>query len=713
MAVKDFVLGFTISAALESHFKTAFSGASTNIMSLNKKLKECRDINGSVTEAFKKHTITAESYSNMLRRLGSVYPALEEKQKSLLATQARLNSAQQGMVRHWTNFMQIGQVWGWIKGASDSAVRFESAMADVRKVVDFDNTGQFKDMEKTILAMSTRIPMAADGLAQIVAAGGQSGIARDELTAFAESAAKMGVAFDITADQAGEMMAKWRTAFRMNQGQVVALADQINYLGNNTAASAPKISEVVTRIGPLGEVGGVASNEIAALSASMVGAGVEADVAATGIKNMILALVSGESATDRQQAVFAELGLNAEAVARGMQENAKGTIIGIMEAMQGVDKARQGSLMQDLFGKESLSPISTLLTSLDNVKRNFALVGDSAKYAGSMQSEYDERSKTTANSLQLLQNRQEAAKIQLTSGLLPVIVPVAEKLGEFAVKVGEIASKYPGATTVIGAGVAVTAGAGMAFSFLGGSIEGAKFAYHSLKFVVDAYTNAEKLKTAQLYLSTARTKMATVAQWAWNAALNANPIGLAIVAGMAFAGVLKYLYDHCTELRIAWDNWWTGMQASYPTITSILEGIFKFLLAPYNLICKIVDKFSELAGLKSSENPTTNIGELKAFRSNASGGIYSRGAFLTTFAEDSGESAIPHTPTARNIGLLARTNEIMGSPLGGNSYSIPISITVNGSADTATAQNIGAQVEAAVRRALDNIANQKARVSYA
>lgn len=104
---------------------------------------------------------------------------------------------------------------------------------------------------------------------------------------------------------------------------------------------------------------------------------------------------------------------------------------------------------------------------------------------------------------------------------------------------------------------------------------------------------------------------------------------------------------------------------------------------------------------------------MPGFRKNAEGGIYGRGAFLTTFAEESGESAIPHTPTARNIGLLARTNEIMGSPLGGNSYSIPISITVNGPADTATAQNIGAQVEAAVRRALDNIANQKARVSYA
>ena len=30
--------------------------------------------------------------------------------------------------------------------------------------------------------------------------------------AFAQDAVKMGIAFDITADQAGDMMSKWRTA---------------------------------------------------------------------------------------------------------------------------------------------------------------------------------------------------------------------------------------------------------------------------------------------------------------------------------------------------------------------------------------------------------------------------------------------------------------------------------------------------------------------
>lgn len=183
-------------------------------------------------------------------------------------------------------------------------------------------------------------------------------------------------------------MAKWRTAFKMNQTEVVDLADKINYLGNTTAASAPLISDVVTRIGPLGEVGGVAAGEIAALGASMVGSGIQSDVAATGLKNMILALTAGESATKSQVGALNELGLSAEDVAQGMQDNAKETILKVLNAIRGLDKVKQASVLSDLFGKESLGAIAPLLSNLDGVQDNLNKVADSSKYAGSMEGEF-------------------------------------------------------------------------------------------------------------------------------------------------------------------------------------------------------------------------------------------------------------------------------------------------------------------------------------
>ena len=255
--------------------------------------------------------------------------------------------------------------------AANEAMKFESAMADVRKTVDFDTPEQFKQMGDDILKMSQEMPMAADGIAQIVAAGGQAGIARGDLKEFAVDAIKMGVAFDVSADQAGEMMAKWRTAFGMNQGQVVQLADQVNYLSNTTAASSDAISDIVTRVGPLGQVAGISASQIAAIGASMAAVGVESSVAATGVKNMALGLVAGAGATKSQVAAFMQLGLSAEDVAKRMQTDAQGTIIDVLSRIKQLPAEMQAAVMTDLFGKESINAIAPLLTQLDNLKDNF------------------------------------------------------------------------------------------------------------------------------------------------------------------------------------------------------------------------------------------------------------------------------------------------------------------------------------------------------
>ena len=55
---------------------------------------------------------------------------------------------------------------------------------------------------------------------------------------------------------------------------------------------------------------------------------------------------------------------------------------------------------------------------------------------------------------------------------------------------------------------------------------------------------------------------------------------------------------------------------------------------------------------------TTGVGQSVA--ANAEGGIYRKGAFLTTFAEDSAEAAIPLDGSPRAIGLWRKAGEILG-----------------------------------------------------
>ncbi len=327
--------------------------------------------------------------------------------------------------------------------ASRAAIDFESAMADVRKVVDFPTPEAFKEMGDDIVEMSASMPMAARDIAAIVAAGGQAGIASKDLKQFAADAVRMGIAFDQTAEESGDMMAKWRTSFRLSQNEVVDLADKINYLSNTGAASAQQIAGIVTRIGPLGEVAGLASGEIAAMGATLAGVGIQEEVAATGMKNFMLTLTSGSAATAKQAKLFKALRMDAESVAESMQTDASGTMIRVLDAIAHVDRAKQAAVLSDLFGRESIGAIAPLLTNLELLRQNFDRVAHSANYAGSMQAEYDARSRTTANALQQLKNQTVAVGISVGNVLLPPILEFTKAAAPVLKSIRDIVDENP------------------------------------------------------------------------------------------------------------------------------------------------------------------------------------------------------------------------------------------------------------------------------
>lgn len=136
------------------------------------------------------------------------------------------------------------------------AIDGEKAMSDVAKVVDglkIDGkiTDEYKQFENQLTAMSNRLGMKFGDIAAIVAGGAQGGIAKGELMRYAESAVKIGIAWEMSADKVGQSIAELRSTFQMSQAQVEHLADQINYLGNNSTNAAPFILDVVQYVGAI------------------------------------------------------------------------------------------------------------------------------------------------------------------------------------------------------------------------------------------------------------------------------------------------------------------------------------------------------------------------------------------------------------------------------------------------------------------------------
>lgn len=195
----------------------------------------------------------------------------------------------------------------------------------------------------------------------------------------------------------------------------------------------------------------------------------------------------------------------------------------------------------------------------------------------------------------------------------------------------------------------------------------------------------------------------------WNI-LMANPWILLATLAVGAAVLIYQNWDTIKQWFITlWDNpmlaadqFWTGLKdlfkRGYEWLQEKWQSISNFLSTP------IFGKVNITASGNGAE-----VAE------NAYGGIYGRGAFLTTFAETSGESAIPHTPNKRNIGLLAKTNEIMGNPLG-TSGSINATfapqITVQGNTDTAEISTLLDQKMREFKAMLAEVQNQNRRLSY-
>lgn len=589
MANKKLNATITIGGAVSSSLKGAFSTVKSSVDQVGAAMAKLEREQRTLTNAIQTFGRQGKNVDSLRAKYAANVAAVD-KLRTATERLKRVEDARQRNLdkreEYKSGIMGTIALGATIAAPVKAAIDFESTMADVKKVVDFDTPDGFKKMGQDIINMSKVLPMTANDIGKIVAAGGQSGIAAKELMTFAESAIKMGVAFDITADQAGQAMAEMRSAFKMNQQQVVVLADKINYLGNNTAASAKDIMEIVQRIGPLGEVAGTASGEIAALGATLRGMGVQNEIAATGIKNLMLSLTAGKAATKSQREAFARLGYSSTAVAKSMQLDSKKTMLVILKQVAKLRKHEQSAVLTQLFGKEVVGSIAPLLTNIKELEKNFDAVADKMKYAGSMEKEYQARAATTANALVIFRNQITALGITIGSVLLPAVNSVLKTISPWIGKVTELAQAHPVVTKAIvaTAGALITMriatfAAGFAFTYLRGgalrvvgALAGARAQMALTAVSARAVGAAATVANGGLVGMATRGIPAVVAGVrAIGAAFISTGIG-ALIAGLALGGL--WIYRNWAGVKAFMTGTLQGIQQGLQPVTEKFQALW-------------------------------------------------------------------------------------------------------------------------------------------
>lgn len=501
-----------------------------------------------------------------------------------------------------------------ISGPVQASMKMEDAIADLAKVSDFTPEG-LERMKRELERMSLTIPMSADGLAQIAAAAAGAGVAQKDLLGFTEQAAKMAVAFDMTAEQAGTMMSKWQSGMKLSVQETYALADAVNGLSNNNAALASQIGDAIQRYGALGKVAGLSEKQTAALATSLIASGASSETAATGMKAFMGTLAKGAQLSDKQQAAFANIGIgDVKQLQKDLQKDAPGAILRVLDGLKkNIPEDKRTMYLNVLFGETGSEAIGPLLQNIEALRGNFDLVGDATKTAGSMEKEFAARAATTSNSLQLLKNSADFVARSFGDQFLGPIREGATYLGDLAFSAGEyvrnnketvktvlkvsaalggmlsaavavkgvvytlsaamdvwrgvcaLSTTAMKLTTAVGRGLAVTGRLlGGAFSFAGKALTG--IAWGASRAAMIAW------KIACVSAGVAAEATAVLVKglgFAIKAAF-ASPVGLAVMAlaGLVAGGIA--LYKNFDEVKLKVNELWAAFSTKFPGIAGFV-----------------------------------------------------------------------------------------------------------------------------------------------
>ena len=306
-----------------------------------------------------------------------------------------------------------------------AAMDFESAMAEVGKTVEFTAGNSLPKLGEELKQLSLQIPLSANELAAIAASGGQLGVADKDLIGFTTTVAKMGVAFDMSADQAGDAMAKLSNVMQIPIKEIDRIGDMINTISNNSPAKAREMVAALSQVGSSVKSAGYSEQFSVGLTGALIAQGREASVTANAIESMITTFSTLDMATKRQIVGFNKLGINHNEFATKFKKDGQAATQEFFDLVNKLPTEERTGVVSSIIGLNYSGDILSVANNTELLGKNIELLGTNAdgtgKYLGSMNKEFDSISSTKANEVQLFKNNFNVLAITLGDALLPAL----------------------------------------------------------------------------------------------------------------------------------------------------------------------------------------------------------------------------------------------------------------------------------------------------
>lgn len=209
--------------------------------------------------------------------------------------------------------MTIGVTAPIVAGAAavtKAAMSWESDFAGVKKTNDeiIDSTGRvvysYDDLESGLRNLATQLPSTHKEIAAVAEAGGQLGIASDDVVGFTKVMIDMGESTNLSAETAATELARFANITQMSHDKFSNLGSAIVDLGNNFATTEAEISAMALRLAGAGSQIGMSEGDILGFAAALSSVGVEAEAGGSAFSKV---MVQMQLAVEKGSGAFSEL----------------------------------------------------------------------------------------------------------------------------------------------------------------------------------------------------------------------------------------------------------------------------------------------------------------------------------------------------------------------------------------------------------------------
>jgi TP901 family phage tail tape measure protein len=349
--------------------------------------------------------------------------------------------------------------------SAKAAIDWESAWAGVTKTVT-GTPAEMAALETELRKLAMTLPATHEEIAGVAEAAGQLGIKRQDVLEFTKVAIAMGVATNLSSDEAATGMARLSNIMGTSSKDVGRMGSSIVALGNNSATTEGEILSMALRLGAAGRQAGWSEGEVIGLSAAMSSLGIEAEAGGTAmstvIKDINSAVLDGSEQLDRYAQVA---GVSAAEFAKAWREDASGAMVTVVEGLARVQASGQNvnTVISDL-GMDGIRTSDTLLRlagNADGLADSMNLGNKAWAENNALVNEANQRYETTASKVKIAQNTLNDAAITVGDTLLPALASGADLVADFARGWSELPDELQTTVVVLGlaaAGIALVGG---------------------------------------------------------------------------------------------------------------------------------------------------------------------------------------------------------------------------------------------------------------